>query len=44
MNRLGIEEIDVIDADEGTLVMCREIMENFLEEYCPIRLESRKFV
>lgn len=44
VNRLGIEEIDVIDADEGTLVTCREIMENFLEEYCPIRLESRKFV
>lgn len=44
VNRLDIDEIDVVEADESSIKESKRIMESFLDEYCPIRFATRKFI
>lgn len=44
VNRLDIDKMDIIDATVSTLQEGKRIMDNFLDEYCPIRFSSRKFI
>lgn len=44
INRLDISHIDLCQVEPEDYPVLKKIMDDFLDEYCPIRLSSRKFI
>lgn len=44
VNRLDIKDMDQINASDEIIIEAKAVMEMFLDEYCPVRLASRKFI